>query len=91
MARIDGLKHQLEVMTATVKSRFLEESGDRPSMARTLSFMGRPEHVSEMADAVVRDLRLKAIDVEESALSETGYQRYAVTVALAPLDEEGSS
>jgi len=86
-ARIDGLKHQLDVMTAAVRARFLTREDTRPSVARTLSFVGTPDDVETMIDNLVRTLRLQAIDVEENALKGGNFDRYAVTMALAPVQD----
>ena len=87
LGRIDGLRHQLEVLTAAVTARFLGDGDERPSVARTLAFLGRPEDVQTMIDELVRALRLRAIDVEERALEGGPRERYGVTMAIAPIDE----
>jgi hypothetical protein len=87
-ARLDGLRHQLEVVRRAVKARFLPNGdGPSPSVARTLSFVGTEEDVAKMAEQLVRTMRLHAIDVEEAALEKGGYQRFGVTLAVAPLDQ----
>ena len=83
LARIDGLKHQLEVLMATVNNRFAHDKKQMPSMARTLAFLGTRESIEEMGRAIARELRLRAIEVEEHALQEGGYERYGLTFALA--------
>lgn len=88
LARIDGLRHQLGVLAAAVRARFVRKNGDhRPSAARTVSFLGTAADVEAMASELIRAARLRAIDVEENALTEGGYERYAVTLAVAPLEE----
>lgn len=83
LSRIDGLKHQLEVVLATVRRRFFTDDDQRPSVARTLSFLGLEDDVEALGDELVRSLRLRAIDVEERALREGGHERYGLTMALA--------
>ena len=87
-ARLVGLEHQLEVMTASVVRRFFGASDGRPTAARTLSFVGTAADVQGLADELIRTLRLKAVDVEERALEVGGYDRYGVTFAVAPADPE---
>jgi predicted transcriptional regulator len=88
VSRIDGLKHQLEVLLSAVKSRFLgDDDGQAASMARTLSFVGSTEDVEAMADEVIRGLRVRAIDVEEAALQKDEYNRYAFSLTLAPMEK----
>ncbi len=86
VARIDGLKHQLEVVESAVRRRFVETDDERPAVARTLSFLGTEADVAKLADLLVKTLRLEAIDVEERALEGGGYQRYGATFAVAPVD-----
>jgi DNA-binding XRE family transcriptional regulator len=84
VARIDGLKHQLEVVEGAVTSRFLGDDAGGPAVARTLAFVGTPEDVEAMATALVKAMRMHAIEVEEKALAGDTYARYGVTLALAP-------
>lgn len=84
VARVDGLRHQLEVVGATVHRRFFDAGDPRPSMARTLAFLGRASDVQAMADELIARLRASAVDVEERALAEGGHDAYAVTIALGP-------
>ncbi len=86
LTRLDGLRHQLEVLGTAVERRFLDDRDPRPSMARTVSFLGGPEEVEALADELVRTLRLRAIDVEERALRQGGHDRYGLTMALAATD-----
>jgi len=87
-SRIDGLKHQLEVLLSAVQARFLGDGdGKAASVARTLSFVGTADEVNAMADELVRGIRMRAIDVEESALQHEHYDRYAVSVTLAPMKD----
>ena len=90
LSRIDGLKHQLEVLVSAVSRRFFDE-GDtgkrRPSVARTVSFLGISDDVEALADELVRMLRLRAIDVEERALRKGGHERYGLTMALAATED----
>ena len=92
LARITGLKHQLEVISAAVRQRFLPVDGeDRPSVARTVSFVGTPEDTERFMNELIRSVRLGAIDVEESGLKKGGYERYAVTFVGAPVEEQGGT
>lgn len=83
LARIDGLKNQLDVLMATVNNNFARNEQKSPSMARTLAFVGTPESIKEMGASIARELRLRAIEVEEQALEEGRYEHYGLTFALA--------
>ena len=87
LSRMDGLKHQLQVLLAAVNQRFLQDDNNLPSTARTLSFVGTPEDVEAMINDLVRECRLRAIDVEESALRAGSHDRYGLTIALAATGE----
>ena len=91
LARIDGLVHQLEVLGSAVRARFYGNGDTRPTVARTLAFVGRAPDVERMCRELVRELRMQAIDVEEAALREGGRQRYGVTFAIAPLDPQDTN
>lgn len=83
-SRLAGLKHQLEVLLSAVHQRFFPSEAPPPSVARTLSFVAKPEDVDTLIAELIRSVRLQAIDVEERALQGTGgYERYGLTIALA--------
>lgn len=86
LARIDGLNHQLDVIGAAVRGRLLGGAG--PALARTLSFIGRPEDVERFCKSLVDTLRRGCGEVEEQALQAGGYAEYGVTLALAPTSED---
>lgn len=88
LSRVDGLKHQLEVLVAAVMDRFFNATDAKPSVARTLSFRGTEAGVQSLIDGLIRELRLRAIDTEEDALRSGGHQQYGLaqyglTMALA--------
>ncbi len=84
-ARIDGLNHQLDVIAHAVSARFL--APQRHSVARSLSFVATPADAKVLGDALVRELRARVIDTEEAALEGgDAFQRYGVTLALAPME-----
>jgi DNA-binding XRE family transcriptional regulator len=88
LARLDGLKHQLEVLSAVVKRRFFPDAADsRPSVARTLAFVGRSEDVEHFAKELVQLVRHRAVDLEEKALGAPPHDRYAITFALVPTED----
>lgn len=62
------------MLTAAIRARF--------------SFLGTADDVEAMSSEIIRWARLRAIDVEESALVEGGYERYAITLAVAALEEQ---
>lgn len=85
-ARVDGLNHQLDVIAAAVRSRFLAPR--RRAIARSLAFVAHPDDVEALGEALVRALRDRCSDAEETALEAGGYERYGVTLALAPMEKE---
>ena len=96
-ARIDGLNHQLDVVLATIRTRFLAgptaQGVDAPpaAMARTLSFVCTSEGMQTLADDLVRHLRRRCGDAEEDALRAGARDPYAVTLALAPMKDGSGS
>lgn len=87
-ARLDGLGHQLDVITSTVIERFL--GGRRPAMGRTLSFVATDETIEAFAELLVRTVRAQVGDAEEAALKAGGHSLYNITLALAPTLESES-
>lgn len=86
-AQLDGLLHQLDVIVAAVRTRFLSAS-EAPSMkARTLSFVADPEAMEALGDEFVLELRRRCVEAEESALKRNQRDRYAVTFVLTPLPD----
>jgi len=85
-AQLDGLLHQLDVITAAVRARFFKP-GQRPALARTLSFVSDADSMEDLGDGVVMELRRRCIETEERALKRGVRERYAVTFVLAPLPE----
>jgi DNA-binding XRE family transcriptional regulator len=85
-AQIDGVQHQLEVIKDAVMTRFY--APDRPALARTLSFVALPDDMDRIGDSLIRHIRQLCIDAEERALKKRSYERYGVTFAFAPTDEE---
>lgn len=83
-ARVDGLHHQLDVVTAAVVTRFLD--GARPTVARTLSFVAAPEDVERLGQTLARAFREACGAAEDAALHKGGHARFGATFALAPMD-----
>lgn len=84
--QIDGLRHQLDVIVAAVRTRFF--GGDRHAMARTLSFVADPDDMEVLGDEFVLDLRRRCIEAEEAALKKKSHGRYAVTFVLTPMRDD---
>jgi hypothetical protein len=82
--RIDGLNHQLDVVTAAILTRFFNPSA--PMIARTLSFVADPATVEALAQRLAREMRATCGDAEEAALESGRAHRYGATLALAPMD-----
>jgi hypothetical protein len=85
--RIDGLNHQLDILTASIQQRFLA-GNDKTARARSWFFAARDEDIPGFIEETVKDLRHGAIDLEEAALKTDTYKRYGVTIAITPVGEE---
>ena len=83
-ARIDGLNHQLDVVTAAILTRFFDERA--PMIARTLSFVADPAVVEALGQKLAKELRAACGDAEDAALENGHPKRYGATLALAPMD-----
>jgi transcriptional regulator with XRE-family HTH domain len=85
---LGGLAHQLEVINNALDARFLGR-GEGVAMGRTFAFAAREEDVQEMAQALIRELRHRAVEVEEAALhSGDPFGQYGFTLAVGPVKEE---
>lgn len=85
--RLDGLTHQLDVVTDAVIARFLAH--DQPALARTLSFQGTDATIQALAEDIARLIRARAGEAEEAALTSGERPRpFGLTVALAPQTPE---
>lgn len=89
-ARLDGLRHQLEVLVTAVTARFFTDDA-RPAVGRTLSFRGAAEDVRRFVDELIGVVRHNAVDIEERALQGGERDRYAITLALAPMGQDEPS
>lgn len=84
--RIDGLNHQLEVISAAVQARFLAPW--RPAVARTLAFVARRQDIEALGESLVGATREQCTEAEEDALKDGKYERFALTMALTPMEPE---
>lgn len=82
--RLDGLHHQMDVLSAAVHARFLD--GGRHSTARTLSFVATPEAMDVLLATLHQTLRDACAAAEDSSLDLSGHQTYGATVAVGPMD-----
>ena len=88
-SRLDGLRHQLEVVAATVHTRFLSDR--RPAMARTFSIEGRADVMERLAQELVKEVRGQCGDAEDASLTGGSTEGFAITIALGPSTEAGDS
>lgn len=92
-ARVDGLNHQLDTVLASVRARFFarpEPAATPPiGVARTVSFRLRPEDAPAFAAALVQFVRAQVGEAEAAALAQGGGEPCAITLALAPMPEDG--
>ena len=82
-ARIDGLNHQLDVVTAALLTRFFDEKA--PTIARTLAFVADPATVEALGQRLAREMRTACGEAEDAALDSGRARRYGATLALAPM------
>ncbi|MCB9663325.1 MAG: hypothetical protein H6732_04375 [Alphaproteobacteria bacterium] len=85
--RVDAVNHQLTVIAESVWTRFVH-GDDGAAAARTWAFLARPEDVQELIARTLAHLRSEAVALEEQALADGSGRRFAMTVAIAPRDEE---
>lgn len=85
--RLDGLSHQLEIVEQSAAQRFVLRNDDT-ARGRTWFFAARPDAVAALIEETVRELRHRVIDLEETALREGDYQRFGVTLAITPVEED---
>lgn len=83
--RIDGLNNQMEIIAASVWSRFVES--DDTASGRSWVFGARSQDIREFISETIRRLRHGAIDVEELAVEHGDFDRYGITVAFAPVEK----
>lgn len=84
--RIDALNNQMEIIAASVWSRFVDRAPT--ASGRSWTFVARPEELVAFIDETIRRLRHGAIDLEESALRDGRFGRFGVTVAFGSVEEE---
>lgn len=87
MARVDGINHHMAVVADSVWERFVRRNSTTAG-ARTWAFAARAEDVAEAMQRVFGMLRSEAISMEEGALKDGVRERYGITLAVAPLEED---
>jgi len=86
--RIDALNNQMEILAESVWARFI--AGEAASaVGRSWTFAARPQEIEAFIDKTIRDLRLGAVTLEESALRTGTPHRYGATIAFARVDPKG--
>lgn len=85
--RVDGVNHQLAIIADSVWARFVRGNTETAT-GRSWSFVGRPERVHAALDRVVAQLRAEAVELEEDALAEGVRDRFAMTFAITPLEDD---
>ncbi len=85
--RIDGLNNQMDVLASSVRHRFAAEPA--PTAAgRSWVFAAQRADFTGFVDETVAHMRHRAVDLEEAALRRGTLERYGVTIAFAPVQEE---
>ena len=87
--KIDGLNNQLEVIADSVWARFVERD-ESAAGARTWTFMARREEIAPFMDKLISDVSHGAVDLEDHAIAKDIFERHAITLAIASVDEEDS-
>lgn len=85
--RIDGVNHQLAVIADSVWARFVRGNGETAT-GRTWSFVAKPEEVERAVAVTLAQLREQAVALEDSALADGVRERFAITVAVTPIEED---
>lgn len=85
--RLDGVNHQAALVADSVWSRFVRGEEDAAG-GRSWFFAARPEDVAEAMQRTFATLRSEAIAMEERALAEGDAERFGITVAFTPLEED---
>jgi hypothetical protein len=82
--RIDALNNQMEILAASVWSRFMGK-GERAA-ARSWVFAARDADIEGFIEQTIRTLRHGAIDLEESAVADKDFNYYGVTFAVSEVE-----
>lgn len=85
--RVDGVNHQLAIIADSVWSRFVR-GNNRSAAGRSWSFVARPADVEAALERTLATLRAEAVNLEDAALAEGGTDRFAMTLAVTPLEED---
>jgi DNA-binding XRE family transcriptional regulator len=85
-ARLDGLNHQLDVLSVAVHGRFLRS--ERRTLARTLSFQATPEALDALLASLPQSFRAACAEAEEASLDRPGHHTYGATFAIGPMDDD---
>lgn len=85
--RIDGVNHQLAVIADSVWARFVRGNAETAA-GRTWTFVARPEEVEAALATTLTQLREQAVALESSALASGARERFALTVAVTPIEED---
>ncbi len=82
--KIDGLNRQMDILSASVWSRFVDET--KTSVGRSWVFAAKEEDVVAFIEKAVRELRHGAVDMEEAALESDSHKRYGITFSVSGMD-----
>ena len=85
--RIDGLNNQMDLLTRSVWSRFVD-GDDTHAAARSWVFAAESHAFQAFSARAIRELRHGAVDLEEAALRDGHHDRYAVTIAFSAMGDE---
>jgi len=82
--RVDGLHHQLEIISAAVDQRFTEQSSPHVTV-RAWDFVALPADADALAQKTLHDFRHGIVDVEDRATQSNAHVTYGATFVLTPL------
>lgn len=88
VGRVDGLNRQMDIFAATVWNRLIEDRPPPTAVARSYVFAGQEKDVRKLLDDVLQLTLDRAIEADETAQSTDGGNRYGITIAASPLEEE---
>lgn len=86
-ARIDALGEHLEVITETVRQRFLGDEPDHAA-ARTFTFKARPEDMERFRSELFEFIRTRYREMEARASGDPDARVFAVYTGSAPLHDD---
>ena len=90
--RLDGLSEHLEVISETLKRRFLEQPADSIAAARTFTLKARTEDVEAFREELLQFIRQKCQELEKKAdlidLSAEEVKEFSLYLGITPTSRD---